>query len=446
MNEHYFFDVDEFEDIIEYYFFKEDDKIAEQCISDALDQHPGDLRLLLKKAQQLANSGNSEKALTLLSEIPEDHISDPEVHVSLGNLYSQLERPEIAIKEYLAGISDSEENDDIYASIGFEYENMSRYDKAIEYLRLSLEQNPENEPVLYEISFCFEITQQSEKAIKFLSDFLDKNPFSAAAWFNQGIAYSNCELYEKAIDAYDFALAIDEFFGSAAFNKANCLANLGKYEEAIKVYLESGEYEEDPGSLSYYYIAECYEKLENFPRAIEYYKKCIEQDPDFADAWVGAGLAYDSLNKPQTAIAYIQKAIQVAPTVWEYWFIQGDLHIKLGQIEEGIASYRKVIELEPNDSEVWLELSYVYYQQGDLAKALDVLKEGMKWHEENPDFLYGMACYLLRSGRQKQAYMMLDKALHLDYDGYRRMFKQFPELAENNEINHIIETFKNNPD
>jgi tetratricopeptide (TPR) repeat protein len=294
---------------------------------------------------------------------------------------------------------------------------------------------------LYELSFCFEISQQTEKAITFLTGYLDKRPFSKAGWFNLGIAYSNLELFEKAIDAYDFAIAIDETFASAYFNKANCFANLNNYSGAIETYLETSFYE-DPEPLTFYYIAECYEKMEKYEAAIQYYTKAIDIDPEFGDAWLGAGVAYDALNNPKVALTYVERAIKIAPTIPDYWFLKGDIQVKLAQVEEGVLSYRKVIELEPNDPEVWLELSMVYADQKDYNKALETLKEGLKWHEQNPDFLYASSIYLLKSGKTKHACEVLEKALSMDYDGHRKIFKAFPDLKENQTITDIIEEYR----
>jgi tetratricopeptide (TPR) repeat protein len=114
----------------------------------------------------------------------------------------------------------------------------------------------------------------------------------------------------------------------------------------------------------------------------------------------------------------------------------------MNRIEEGIQSYRKVTEMEPEDPEIWLELSLVYSGQKQYELAIETLKEGLKWHEQNPDFHYGLATYLLKSGKVKQAYEMLAKALHMDYDGHLRLFRVFPELRNNKEITALIESFR----
>jgi len=438
-----FFDIDEFEEIIEYYFFKNDQRKALLTIRQALEQHPGCIQLQLKLAQSHINSNKEKDALRILKET--DHITtgESDIHLSRGNLYSQLEEPEKAISAYKQAVNGAEFPDDLYSNIAFEYENLGNYDKAIDYLLKALAVNPENDPALYEFSFCCEVSQQTGRSISFLLDFIDQYPYSIAAWFNLGIAYSNQELYEKAIEAYDFVLAIDETFSSAYFNKANCYANIGNYDKAIETYFETF-FHEEPEPVTYYYIAECYEKQKKFNLAIEHYQKSIGLDPDFADAWLGMGICNDELGKPQTAIPYIQKALKLAPSVPEYWFILGDILIRLQRIDEGIAAYRKVTELDPEDTDIWLELSVVYADQKDYENAAKVLQEGLHHHELQPDLYYYLAYCLFLSGKTREAEENLHRALQLNFEGHKQLFTTFPEAALFPAIVDGIEAFKVN--
>ena len=244
-----FFDLDEFEDILEYYLFHSQTSHIQRALNMALKQHPGSISIRLKEAQHNINTNREQKALRILEET-EDLVSDLDTHLIIGALYSQLNKYEKAIEAYKKGIHESEDLDEIYASIAYEYENLGKFDKAITYLIKALNQNPGNEPALFELCFCCEINQQTEKIITYLTQFLDQHPYNKSAWFNLGIAYSNMELYEKAINAYEYTLAIDEKFSSAYFNMANCYANIKKYGKAIETYLETFHYEEPEPLMS----------------------------------------------------------------------------------------------------------------------------------------------------------------------------------------------------
>lgn len=423
-----FFDVGEFEEIIEYYFFKNEQRKAFTTINKALHQHPGSPSLLLKLAQYQVNIKKDHEALKILKEVDVMATTDSDLYLAKGNLYSQLEKPEKAIEEYFRALDGAEYADEIYANIAYEYENLGKYDRAINFLKKSIELNPENDAAIYEYAFCSEVSQQTVQCIEFLLNFLDDQPYSTSAWFNLGIAYSNMESYEKAVEAYDYVIAIDETFSSAYFNKANCYANISNYEKAIETYFETFFYE-DPEPVTYYYIAECYEKLKQFEKAIEFYQKAVALDPEFADAWLGIGISKDELGQPQVALPYIQKSIKLSPAISEYYFILGDLMIKLSRIDEGIAAYRKVIELDPEDPDIWLDLSVVYADQKQFEQSYQVITEGSAYNEDNTDFQYVMAWYLFMLGRNQEATELFTKALESDYQGYKRLWTTFPEAS-----------------
>ena len=96
-DQHYFFDVDEYEEIIEYYFFKNEQRKAFITINQALDQHPGCTSIMVKLAQYLVNAKKDHEALRILKEIDHSEIADSDLYLAKGNLYSQLEKPEKAI-------------------------------------------------------------------------------------------------------------------------------------------------------------------------------------------------------------------------------------------------------------------------------------------------------------------------------------------------------------
>ncbi|MCD4745049.1 MAG: hypothetical protein K8R58_01995 [Bacteroidales bacterium] len=60
-NEQYFFDVDEFEIIIDYYFEKENLKRTDEAIQYAIAQYPNNTTFLLKKAQFLRHQIKHKK-------------------------------------------------------------------------------------------------------------------------------------------------------------------------------------------------------------------------------------------------------------------------------------------------------------------------------------------------------------------------------------------------
>ena len=143
-DEQYFFDVDEFEDIIDFYTYKNNHKRANQAVALAISQHPASIEILIKKAGVLADSNKPQKALTVLSDIEAIEPGNVDVFMLRGDIYSRLREHEKALKCYKRAAAGSEELDEVYMYIAYEYQNLDDNEKALEFLKKSLE---ENQPV-----------------------------------------------------------------------------------------------------------------------------------------------------------------------------------------------------------------------------------------------------------------------------------------------------------
>ncbi|NTV82817.1 MAG: tetratricopeptide repeat protein, partial [Bacteroidales bacterium] len=200
-NGSYFFDVEDFEDIIDYYIDNQDNIRSKKAIDLAEAQHPGSTAFMIRKARYFVMANKANKAISLLEEIEKIDPTNGDVYLLKGSIFSKLKKFDDAIREYNKAILYAGDLEEVYNNIAYEYENAGDYVKAIEFLKKILDINPENESAIFELSFCYEITNELEKSVEYLTEFLNKNPYSRVAWFNIGITYNNLELYEKAIEA-----------------------------------------------------------------------------------------------------------------------------------------------------------------------------------------------------------------------------------------------------
>ncbi|MFA6924485.1 MAG: tetratricopeptide repeat protein [Bacteroidales bacterium] len=377
----YYFDVEDFEEIIDYYYFKNNNKKAFKAIEAAINQHPCSYVFYLKKAQILFSLKKFRNALEILAESETFDPLNPDVLLTKGAILSQMKKPQAAIKEYIKAIPVSEFPDDIYTNIAFEYENIGDYKKAINYLLLALKENNENDAAIYELAYCYETTGQSENCIKFLNSYLDKNPFSEAAWYNIGIAYNSIELFDKAIDAFDFSIALNEKFISAYYNKAATLVNYGKFKEAIGVYNEISA-SVKPDCFLLYQIGECYEKMKCYDKALRHYKKAIIKSnltgDKIPDAWFGISIIMEETGKLKEAAFYIEKAIEINPENGEYWYSYGDLMKKNYDFEKAKEAYKKVTEIEPENIDAWIDYCEILIQQKDKSAIISIKNNKIK--------------------------------------------------------------------
>jgi tetratricopeptide (TPR) repeat protein len=437
-----YLDVDEYEQLIDYFFEKENTENIEIAISFALEQHPNNYDFLLKKAQLLALNGQDEQGLQILDDIASLG-NDPDYFMIKGTLLSNLQKYREAIEEYTKALNKGQDLEEVYANIAFEYENLEQYNKAIEYINKVLEINPKNEAALNEAGICFEMSNQSADAIEYFNDFLDQHPYSRSAWFNLAIALNSYGDNEKAIEAYEFSLAIDENQASALFNIANIYAGLNDHDKAIRYYKETLS-KETPDTITYYYMGESYEKLDNFDEALSCYKKSIKINSGFHEAYVGIARCYFSIGDEEQAYHFIGEAVDLGEPFPLFWSIRS---LKLD--EQGFFKLAKMAVLQlikKNPAEVLYSINLaLLLSNHDLRKAIEILNDTLIQYSDTKHLaiiLYLKGIYLVQMGNDEKGLSYFEKAILLNKEDINNPLIQGELLEMNhNGLNDLMKKY-----
>ena len=115
----YFFDVDAFLNIIDFYIERNDAKIALQVIEFARDQHPASVEFLLREAQILAMIERFNSALEILEKAEKITPRDPDLYMIRGSIYSQQQKFELAIENFNKAIPLADELDLLYLNLAY---------------------------------------------------------------------------------------------------------------------------------------------------------------------------------------------------------------------------------------------------------------------------------------------------------------------------------------
>ncbi len=438
----YFFDVDAFLNIVDFYIEKNDPVKALQVIEFAKQQHPASVEFLLREAQLLGMVERHSEALVILANAEKLSPTDPDIFMIRGSIYSQQQKFELAIESFNQAIPLASELDMLYLNIAYVYESWGDYDMAIKYLKLCLEDNSDNEIALYELAFCFEFTNRLSDSAEFYKHFIDRCPYSYPAWYNLGNVYNRIGEYEEALNAYDYCLIIKDDFSSAYFNKGNTLANLSRYSEAIECYKKTFEFEA-PDALTYYNIGECYEQLEQMQKARDYYKKATKLDVNLAEAWLGIGITLQNEERWFESVHYFKKAIELNNKASEFWFALGESEYHLNNYVAAETAYKKVIDLEPENMDIWLEYSHLLMVDDRKDEAIELIQTGLIYHIDQPELLYRLACYHYTTGKLSEAYTILQNALEKNSQLCHTLFEYSPKMENDKYILDLVELYKN---
>ncbi len=434
----YYFDIHEFENIVDYYIYNNDYKSAIKSIETGLVQHPYSIALKLKQAQVLIESGKPAKALTLIKDIERVEFYNSEVHLLKGKAFNSLLNQKDAKIEFDKAIKLSKEGkDDIIYDIALSFIQIDKIQTAVKYLLLAYEINDTNLLVIYDLALCYERLDNIEKSIIFYNRFLDIDPFAENIWFNLGLLYSSISEYKNALNAYDYSIAICPENTSVYFSKADTLICSGNYYDAIDVYLDLLE-NDDNNTHAYCCIAECHEKLSDYKSAIRNYISAIRIDSSDSEALYRMAGLYNNLKKYHHSITYLKKAIKIEPDNSEYWFMLGELYSQIKAYGGSIRAYNKTLEIDPSNYRCWLAYAKIYYRRNKVSDAINILQKGYRYNKNISTINYQLAAYHISNEQRSIAYKYFEKGLSLNFKEHNKVLDQFPETKKDKDISRLI--------
>lgn len=438
-----FFDIYEFENIVDYYILNNDYKSALKSVRTGLNQHPYSVSLKLKHAQVLVEDKKPETALGILNEIEKVDSHNFEFHLIKGKALNSLRRTEEAADSFDKAIKLSQEDkDDVIYEIALSHIQINRINTAIKFLLLAYEVNDSNLLVIYDLAICYERLNNIEKSIFYLEKYLDIDPYSENIWYNLGVLYSSVNRYKNALKAYDFAIAIYPEFIQAYIGKAEIHINNDCYYEAIEVYNELMAIDNNSPQL-FCNIGDCHEKLGNFKTAIKNYNKAIEIENDYSDAWFRIGLVYLSMMKYHRSIVSFKKAININPGISEYWFMLGNVYAKNNSLNRAVKAYIQTVELDPENYEAWLACAGIFYNNNRILNAIRMLEKSYKHNNNIAIINYHLAAYYIYNEQPALSYKYFEKGLQLNYKGHNEVVSDFPKIMENSKIKKLILKYQN---
>ncbi|MFO7671840.1 MAG: tetratricopeptide repeat protein [Bacteroidales bacterium] len=437
-----FFDVEEFEQIIDYFLddFQYDE--AKEAANLGEKQHPSSVEIKYKFVHIFIEQGNAKKALALLEEIPVWEEENPERFFLKGTAYCLMGKLKEAERQFDRALELSgDETFEALLNISIAFENVRHYELAIKYLIQAFRQQPENLSVLYDMGYFYERLHRFDDSLKYYEKYLDLDPYSDNVWYNMGIVYQKIEQHEKAVEAYDFSIAINPDYASAYFNKAAVWINTDRLEKAISCYRDFLEIDPE-NTQAYCYMGDCYEQMERLDDAVAAFQKVIEIDNTDPEGWFGAGMIYNLQNSHQEAITYILKAIEFDNTNLDYWINLGYVNEDAGLIEEALKCYAYVTRTDPADLDGWIALSALLMKEGDFEHAIHFLRDAFVHHPKEALIKVKMAVCHLKLGENHKAAKLLEEGLEQDSSLVSDFAHYHPEGSYGIDIKRIIQKYK----
>ncbi|AMJ67140.1 tetratricopeptide repeat protein [Hymenobacter sp. PAMC 26628] len=433
-----FFDLEDFELIIDHYVTNARFEEALQACEAALGQYPFSTELLIDRAQVTAMRGDYTEAERQIDHVATLDPTNADVAVTRGIISTQRGQFAEAVAFFQIGLEQEPERDDIHFNLGLAYQSWQKFKSAAKHYKQSLRLNPDNETGVQELLHCLEISGRLEEHAEFFQKFTDDDPYAAMAWYNLGQYWYRREDFTKAAEAFDYAIVISPDFYDAHHWLADAFVCQEEFRKAIAEF-ELSYAPGEPTDEALCNIGECYEKLREWDAARRFYRQALEVNPEMDEAWFGQGVLMQEQERWMEAIHFFRKATELYGDSGEYWAALGAAENQVGNVVSALEAYEKATEVAPEEAQGWVNWSAILYEQGHFGEAAALVQHAVELHPHEAHFHYMRCAYLLADGHLREAYQSLETALALNYDQHTLLFDYFPELRRQPALLRLID-------
>ena len=407
----YFFDAQEFEDIIVHYLSFGEHQLAKKALKMGLEQHPSSHGLMLLQSEIFILDEKYEMALQLLEYIEKLNPFDEEIALQKASIASKKGDHKTSISYLHQALEISEDPCEIWNLLGMEHLLAEEFEEAAYFFGNCLGDNPEDYPSLYNLMYCYDQLEQTEPAIECLNEVLEFDPYCEVAWHQLGKILMKSGRTKEALSALDFAIISDDTFTGAYIEKGKLLESMGKVNEAIDNY-EVAINTTEPTAFIHKCIGRCHERLGNFDLALQFYLKCVQLEPTNEKGWESLIHFLISQEKFIKARHYLERALENNSDSLELWKSSVELFLRMGKKEGAIDASKKILDLGHYYPEVLIPLIDLYLEKKQWQEAHTLAEQAFAAFPENRELALRVAgCCLLLERTEEGMYLLNPKSL-----------------------------------
>lgn len=195
--------------------------------------------------------------------------------------------------------------------------------------------------------------------------------------------------------------------------KATISSKNKKNKLAIEHLYKSLEFSDDPEEI-WCLLAMEYMVLEDYSKAKEYFKRCIESDP--SDYQVLYNLLYclDYLEQPDEAIAVLNTVLELNPYNEIAWLESGKQQLQLGNKEAALNAFEFAIISEDRFTGAYIEKGKLLKEMGRLNEALEHFEIALQLDDPSAFIYVKIASCHEKLGNDQLALQFYKKGINED--------------------------------
>jgi tetratricopeptide (TPR) repeat protein len=148
--------------------------------------------------------------------------------------------------------------------------------------------------------------------------------------------------------------------------------------------------------------------------AIAEYRKAIELDPTYTQAYVNLGVALHLRGRPSEAAAVYRKALALEPGRANALCALGAALRDQGKLDEAVAAYRRALEVDPGHAGTYNALGAVLHRLHRSGDAAAAYRKALDLDPRHPAASFNLALLLAEQNKPDEAAAACRQALAVD--------------------------------
>jgi tetratricopeptide (TPR) repeat protein/TolB-like protein len=296
------------------------------------------------------DSSWTDKALT--AALAADGINDslPEVHTSLGSIYTATGKGPEAIAELKRALDLVPNSDDCIRRLGVAYAAAGDQQKAIDEYQQAIKTNPYLWLNFNFLGAAYNSGGQYDKALAAFQQVTKLEPDIPTGYANMGTVYLAQDKWSDCIGEYERAISIDPKKPLYYSNRGVAYFRLGRYPESIKDFEKAVEMSPNDADIRVN-LADAYRASNQtakatgaYDEAIKLAAKSLQVNPQGSDALSTQAIAYAKIGNKTTALQLIQRARQIKSDDTLLMFREATIYALAGNTAGAISSLRQALQ------------------------------------------------------------------------------------------------------
>ena len=278
---------------------------------------------LTAHANILQNLKDHAQALKLLKQAQQLEPHNAHTYNATGNIMMSLKKYESATENFSMATQLAPRIADYHCNLGIAYLAQFECDSAINAFQKAIEYNPKLIKSWLQIGLCFEQKHAIDAAQNAYKKALSLEPQHIDALHGMGRCYMSQQEWGKGVECINNAIGhgLDDI--EAHHNLAVAYSMMRLYQNALRHW--HFILERRKSSEICYEIGVCYQNIQKYDLAKEYFRLVIKDKPNHIDTYLNlAAIALDQFDR-KTALTLYRKVLSLEPNHTDAAFVSAAL-------------------------------------------------------------------------------------------------------------------------